>query len=180
MRKGAALVALVVLGIGGAAAAAASGPSSPSSPLPPPRPRPLPSAPEPETEPEIDTPDGPTLTAGWYWLFVDWPRDGVEYVAFQKANRGNFNVRKVLGYPGDVDHSVVIFEVLEPLVWTLRGAPSPAPLGIDTMWTDLIPPPASEPESAWRVWVENVGKQTVDTLLEYDRQFQEWLDGVVR
>ena len=170
-KKGAALIAFVLAGLGAAGAAAAA--SGPSSPEPSPRPRPPP-APPPEPEPE--GPDVYTIGPGWFWYFVDWRKDGTAFAAFQKANRGNFEVRKVFGYPQMPDYSVVVFEVpIEPLEWTLPGYPSPAPKGADTELTDLESGP--EPEANdFGDWLRGAAQQSIDTLQEWDRMLQETLD----
>ena len=187
------LIAFIVAGIGMAGARSSSGPApepwpEPPPPPPPPPPyRPVPSGPVPLPPVPPPPPDPSTRPApqwvgpGWFWWFVDWQIDGYEYVDFQRRNKGHFNVRKVIGTEPGVNYSVIVFEVpTQPILWTLRGMPMPAPKGIDTELTDLAGHLPEEQLPAWEQYAREVLGALRDKLIEYDGAVQQWLDELLR
>ncbi len=93
------------------------------------------------------------LTPGWYHATLHIKNgEPAAYQAFVANNQGKIVTRKSMRetphtfWPwqnDDPQFDYVIFEVKEPLTWTLPGFPSIAPKGIETSYSDLVqaPPP---------------------------------------
>lgn len=100
---------------------------------------------------------GVSLATGWWWGW--FTRDEAPaYHAWWQANRASVAVRKTFGSP-EMGATVVVFEVLEPVRWTLPRRPRPAPRGTDTDLTDVAGAIA-RPPSVLKKMVELVAKQT--------------------
>jgi hypothetical protein len=76
------------------------------------------------------------LQPGWYWWHFIRSEQLEAWEAFAVANRATLKLRK--SFPGDTTPaSVVVFEVVQPMAWTLSGIPSKAPRKGKTDLSDL-------------------------------------------
>jgi hypothetical protein len=169
--------ALVVLAL----LALAAGGSRAPEPSPEPSPKPPRPTPEPE-EPDGPVPYtiGPGPDGGWFWWFVDWTKDGAAFAEFLTREAGNVEVRKILSYQGN-RYAVIVFEVLvDPVVWTLPGKPTPAPKKAATELTDIEQAPPPEVPGVFWQWLEEMTRHDREAIERWDRQLQEWLNEKLR
>jgi hypothetical protein len=89
---------------------------------------------------------------GWYWWLI-MPQDQKDYSAFTAANRGKMFVRKVFRGQSETNE-VIVFEVKEPIAWTLATPPAKARKGFKTELDDLIKGPAPDPH--WTVALTDI------------------------
>lgn len=92
-----------------------------------------------------------TMAPGWYWKLLTASEAGATWTAYTKRNPSlKTRKTKAVGEGTAAQKgSWVLFEVTgdEPVLWTLPGLPSKAPLGAATEYEDLIalPPPDESP-----------------------------------
>lgn len=113
---------------------------------------------------------GVPIQPGVYWTFIPWVRMA-ELV--EKFASEPITVHGVYGEPSGVKNAMVVFEVHDPIRWTLPPAVHRAPRGVDTEPEDVFSTVPTTP--AWRRWMEERAAAAVDAVREYDRQMQEWL-----
>lgn len=80
---------------------------------------------------------------GWYWWLI-MPQDQKAWAEFRAANRAPaIVVRKVMRGQNETNE-IVVFQVKQPIAWTLPVPPMKAPKGAQTNVSDLIsgPPPS--------------------------------------
>lgn len=77
------------------------------------------------------------LDAGWYWYHVERASDQEKaWEVFYRANIETLKVRKQ--FAGDTSRAIVyVFELRQPIAWTLPGIPSKAPRKLATELRDL-------------------------------------------
>lgn len=103
--------------------------------------------------------DRQQLEAGWYWWDFAQAMDGDAWVAFTQANRGVLFTRKT--WQGH-DRTAVLFELRQPLRWTLGGLPTKAPRGINTELQDMATAPSPSP--GFVVMVEELTGKSFDVF----------------
>jgi len=80
------------------------------------------------------------LEPGWYWWHYIRSETEAQWAAFHALSLRTLKIRKT--FPGDTSRAnVVVFEVLEPIAWTLSGIPSKAPKKGRTELKDLATAP---------------------------------------
>lgn len=77
------------------------------------------------------------LEPGWYWYHVERASDQEKaWEVFSRANIETLKVRK--SFAGDTARALVfVFELRQPIAWTLPGVPSKAPRKLATELRDL-------------------------------------------
>lgn len=133
------LAALLLWAVLGNPGLTSTSTESPSSPAPPYKPGPQ------------------TLRPGYWWGWFT-SDESPQYQAWWESNRSNIAVRKTWGSPA-AGVFVVLFQVLEPVIWNMPKRPNWAPRGMDTDLSDVAGRIA-RPSSLLKRMVEEQARQT--------------------